>query len=226
MSRVITVPQGSFEAGDFSAWDATGGSPSVVTAEAGITPVHGSYMMKVPSSAGDHYARAVFTATDLIFCRGYYHLHDFTPGSGNTCFLIRMVASTQPNLDVILRNTAGLLQLQIALYQTAGGTLTSGLYTIDTSDWLCVEAKFQRGVGNALASLYVDGQLLVDTTDATLDRQTNRIFVGGFSVDAGASGSFYCDAVEADNAALVGCFSSGMVPPPPGLLLGGFNPYL
>jgi hypothetical protein len=146
-----------FESGDFSAWTATSGTPTIV----GSPTHHGSYAMNTNGSADYVYKTLASTITKAFY--RFYWRTDTAPASGEYAYL----ASLRPT-------TWGTACAMVGVWNNAG-TITwiltvNGVphyYTLGScnpNQWYCIE--FEYDADSDSQSLWIDGIKIISATDS------------------------------------------------------------
>lgn len=152
-----------FESGDFSAWDSTTGSPTIVT-----DPVHhGTYAMEATGTAGIYATKTISETT--VFVRAYFKwstLYSY-PGSDNSVtspIRLQIGASIATKLNVWSDYVRGYI----------AGQFYGGSATISTGEWHCLEVKYVVSLTAGELGVWLDGEEVFtvkaqDTGSTTVD---------------------------------------------------------
>ncbi|MGD6808111.1 MAG: hypothetical protein ACQCN3_00270 [Candidatus Bathyarchaeia archaeon] len=196
---MTTIFEGDFESGDFSAWTATEGSPTITSAQ----KHHGSYAMQAVLGSGSAVncrASKNITSASTVYMRCYVKMEDLFTGSGlkgigprfhysgGTAIAYALVDC--PNNKWGIRNSAN----STNYYET-------GTSTINPDQWYCLELYILVHNTAGELKLWVDGVEKVSQT--AINTGTNN--VSGISVNAysqnaeGTERTIYFDcAIAAD----------------------------
>lgn len=191
-----------FESGDFSAFSSTsvGGSGSSLTVQSSVVH-HGTYAAASHVETGGGYAnfyKELGGSYDELYVRAYIKLTAL-PSSGNRLFI-------GPSTEI-----GGVDYLALEVYNDAGTVkwdlwfVSSNVHvysssTVQTNTWYCVEIYHKAGSGNGIGRLYVNGDLAIEKTDATLPSGISQLGFGAWNHIGDTSVTLYMDCVVVADA--------------------------
>jgi hypothetical protein len=157
---------------DGGAWssDSTG---AVVT----IPVYNGNYAASfsaTPSSAIG--ATKTLNATyGTLYFRAYFYFPSAIPANTWVVLISLSDSDWENGVQVVLQNTAGYSQWQLT---TPSNTYSSLPTVISPNKWYCVEVARQITSSNGAAALWVDGNMLCNSTSITMIYGTRNVFLG------------------------------------------------
>jgi uncharacterized repeat protein (TIGR02543 family) len=164
-----------FESGDFSAWTATTGTPSVVS----TTSHHGTYSME--TNANDEYVRKTITGTRTVFTR-FYVKFDNLPTTGQFGYLVHVAVAGVSNLHALgLYNDGTNIRWRM-FYLNAGSFYvvhSTQQQNPSTQTWYCIELKTQCSSADGQLDgeyrVYINGIELTDISQTNIDTDVTQV---------------------------------------------------
>jgi hypothetical protein len=170
----LTLPfSDDFESGDFTAWTAVVGSPTVQT----TVKHHGNNAAKFEGT-GTQFAEfgypAISYPTYLLHARGTFYFSTL-PSSGNHVRIFQIGDSAQVITDII--NDGGTLKWRLT--SPAGeSTVLSPNPAVNT--WYSVELKAQYSGGNVYAELWVNGSSVASNSTGSAAASFHWVYIGAW----------------------------------------------
>ncbi len=202
-----------------SSWENSGGTDitdggmwmSGSTGAVVTSPVcSGNYAARFAASSGSYVgvSKTLSYAYGTIYFRAYFYFSNAL-ACGTDVGLMGLYDSNWVNsVQVVLQNCAGYSEWQLI---APSGTFSSLPAVVNASTWYCIEIERQTGNGNGTAALWVNGNMLCNSTSETMTVGTQNIGVG---VNDWGSSSFtaVADDVVASATGPIGP-ESPIVPP-------------
>jgi len=183
-----TIFSDGFESGDFSAWTATSGTPTVSTNWAH----HGIYSCQI-NAAGEDVSKT-FTAANTVYMRVYIKVTScsLTSGQYATFLFVQNAAADQGIMAQLYHNGSNIVFSLRSYYTPDARWNTAIVLTLDQI--YCIELKY---VKDSSASLYLDNIEEVTSGTTTFAWQIDRVRVGWNQTGAT---TFYVDCVVVADA--------------------------
>jgi hypothetical protein len=187
-----TLFSDGFESGDFSAWTAIGGSPTIVT-----SPVHhGFYAMQ--TNVLGNYCYKNFTQSLTTHLRAYVRYSGSLANGQYIAFLWLSDYVAGKNMGIVqIYNDAGTYKWRLRIMSPNIGVFVSNQQLPSPDTWYCVELEVTAGTSGEYR-VYINGSELTDVTHTGLNTGSNgarRAYVGQVDGYSGLTITIDCVAV-------------------------------
>jgi len=190
-----------FEDGDFSGWDGTVGSPTVVSSP---TPKYGTYASS--SNTNGYYSYEQFTAEDNVFVKLWVQTDTLPPTNGYVTYFELWDSSSVIASLQLRRTSGGDLYHRIRYYypsETTSDNVTS--YAVDT--WISVQIEFLDDA-SGYYKVWIDDVLTLSVTGVDTSGTAGASWIYAGRILSGFAPTIFIDQVTIDDEFITAQFDS------------------